>query len=81
VPLRFEGPAYRLVPKCGDASYSLSLPASVPAPIRESQQMGSLRVTVGGKEIAKVPICAAENVERIGFGGLFARLALSLFGI
>ena len=81
VPLRFEGPAYRLAPKGGDASYSLSLPSSVPAPIRKSQQMGSLRVTVGGKEIAKVPICAAENVERIGFGGLFARLALSLFGI
>jgi len=81
VPLCYEGPAFRLVPKGGEASYSLSLPSSAAAPVKKSRQLGKLSVTVGGEQIAEVPVCAAEDVPRIGFGGLFARLGLSLFGI
>jgi hypothetical protein len=53
----------------------------VAAPVREGQPLGSLRVTVGEKLLAEVPVCAAEDVPRIGFGGIFSKLALSLFGI
>ena len=80
VPLTAEGPAYRLAPKGGEPSYALTLDPSAAAPVRRGQRVGSLRVTVGGEQIAELPICAAEDVARIGFGGLFAKLALSLLG-
>ena len=81
VPLCLDGPAYRLAPKGGEAGSSLILPSSVPAPVEKGQRLGTLRVTVGGETIAEVPVCAAEDVPRIGFGGIFAKLALSLVGI
>jgi D-alanyl-D-alanine carboxypeptidase (penicillin-binding protein 5/6) len=53
----------------------------VAAPVKKGQPLGTLRVTVGETPIAEVPVCAAEDVSRIGFGGIFKKLALSLFGI
>ena len=81
VPLVYDGPLQALVPKGGEPDYALSRPGSVPAPVRRGQRLGSMRVSVGGQTVAEVPLCAAEAVPRIGFFGLFARLALSLFGI
>ena len=81
VPLTLDGPACRLAPKGAEPEYSLSLNATAPAPVRKGQPLGTLRVTVGGETLAEVPVCAAEDVGRIGFGGLFAKLALSLLGI
>ena len=69
VPLTAEGPSYRLAPKGGEPSYALTLDPSAAAPVRRGQRVGSLRVTVGGEQIAELPICAAEDVARIGFGG------------
>ena len=81
VPLALDGPGYQVAEKGGEAGYALSLPASVAAPVKAGQALGVLRVTLGGQQIAEVPVCAAEDVPRIGFGGIFAKLALSLFGI
>lgn len=80
-PLCLEGPSYRLAPKGGEPSYSLTLPSSVPAPVEKGQRLGTLQVSVGGETVAEVPVCAAEAVARIGFGGIFKKLALSLVGI
>ena len=81
VPLRLEGPAYQLAPKGGEPAYSLTLAPSAAAPVQKGQRLGLLRVTVGGEQIAEIPVCAAEAVGRIGFAGLFTKLALRLFGI
>ena len=81
VSLRFEGPASRLAPKGGEADYALTLPPSVPAPVKAGQRLGTLRVTLGGETVAEVPVCAAEDVARIGYFGLLARLAGSLVGL
>ena len=81
VPLSLDGPAYQVAEKGGEADYSLTLPSSVSAPVKKGQPLGTLRVTVGDAPIAEVPVCAAEDVPRIGFGGIFKKLALSLFGI
>ena len=81
VPLALDGPAYQVAEKGGEADYRLTLRSSVPAPVKKGQPLGTLRVTVGEKTIAEVPVCAAEDVPRIGFGGIFKKLALSLFGI
>ena len=66
--------------RCREVNIVLTLDPSAAAPVRRGQRVGSLRVTVGGEQIAELPICAAEDVARIGFGGLFAKLALSLLG-
>lgn len=81
VPLRLEGPGYEVAPKGETPGYQLTLPSSVPAPLKEGQRVGSLVVSIGGRQLAEVPVCAAEDVGRIGFGGLYAKLALSLFGV
>ena len=81
VSLRLEGVGYELAPKGEEPDYSLSLPATVAAPLKEGQRVGSLVVSVGGRQIAEVPVAVAEDVERISFGGLFSKLALSLFGV
>ncbi len=81
VPLALDGPAYQVAEKGGDVDYSLTLPSSVAAPVKKGQPLGTLRVTVEENPIAEVPVCAAEDVPRIGFGGIFKKLALSLFGI
>ncbi len=81
VELAYAGDAYQLAPKGGEPEYALSLPATVPAPLTKGQQVGTLRVTLGGETLAETPVCAAEDVPRIGFGGLYLKLALSLFGV
>ena len=81
VPLALDGPAYQVAEKGGEADYRLTLRSSVPAPVKKGQPLGTLRVTVGEKTIAEVPVCAAEDVPRIGVIGIFKKLALSLFGI
>ena len=81
VPLCFDGAAYQLAVKGGQPEYALTLPARLAAPIQAGQQIGNLRVSVGGEQIAEVPVCAAEDIPRIGFGGILAKLALSLVGI
>ena len=80
-PLCLDGPGYEVAPKGEAPGYQLTLPSSVPAPLRKGQRIGSLVVSIGGRQLAEVPVCAAEDVARIGFGGLFTRLALSLFGV
>ena len=61
VPLRLEGAAHKLAPKGGEPDYTLTLPASVPAPVTEGQPLGTLRVTLGGETIAELPVCAAAE--------------------
>ena len=81
VPLMLDGPAFQVAEKGGEANYKLKLPSSVAAPVKKGQPLGTLLVTIGDAVIAKVPVCAAEDVPRIGFGGIFKKLALSLFGV
>ena len=81
VPLMLDGPGFQVAEKGGEAGYALTLPSSAAAPIKKGQKLGTLRVTLGGEQIAEVPVCASEAVDRIGFGGILAKLSLSLFGI
>ncbi len=82
VPLYCGGEAYALVPRSGaPAEYSLELPELVAAPVREGQELGTLTVRLGGETVAEVPILAAEAVDRIGFWGIFRKLAGSLAGL
>ena len=82
VRLEYGGEPYALVQGKGQTpEYELELSGSVRAPVNQGDELGSLTVRLGGETVARVPLCAGENVERIGFFGLFARLGASLFAL
>ena len=82
VALRCGGEDWALAPKgSAPAEYSLELPELLAAPVQEGQQVGTLTVRLAGETLAELPILAAEEVPRIGFWGLFRKLAGSLVGL
>lgn len=82
VKAEYGGSAYALVRKGGGgAKYDVELPEKAAAPVKKGDRLGTLTVSLGGEKVAEVPIVAAENVERIGFFGIFRLLGLSLFGL
>ena len=81
VALRIEGDAAALVPKSAlQPVYELTLPAKVEAPVRAGERLGTLRVTLGEELLAELPVTAAEDVPRLGFGGILRLLACGLIG-
>ena len=82
VPVAVEGEATALVAKSSaQPEFSLTLPETVAAPVRAGERLGTLTVTLGGETLAELPLVAAEDVPRIGFGGIFSKLAGSLIGL
>ena len=81
--LRYGGEArFVLTPKGGESCrFTYALPEELPAPVRSGDAAGTLVVTRGGEELSRLPLVAAQDVGRIGFGGIFLKLALSLFGL
>lgn len=79
--LEYGGDEFALVGKTGaQPEFSLSVESKVRAPVLKGQRLGTLTVTLGGTTVAQVPVCAAEDVPRIGYFGIVKRLAGSLFG-
>ena len=82
VPLRCGGDAWALAPKgAAAAEYDLNLPELIPAPVTAGQQVGTLTVRLAGETVAELPILADGEVPRIGFWGIFKKLAGSLIGL
>ena len=82
VSLQLSGGDCALVPKTSaQPEYSLELPEKLSAPVQAGQVLGTLTVRLGGETVAQREICAAEDVPRVGFGGIFRMLAGSLFGL
>ena len=50
------------------------LPESMRAPIHRGQSVGEARIMAGGRQIASVPLVAANCVQKASFGRLFTRL-------
>ena len=82
VSLEYGGEAYALVEGKGQTpEYDLRLKKTVQAPVRAGEALGELTVRIRGQVVETVPILAAEDVERVGFFGLFGRLGASLFAL
>ena len=82
VPVTVGGEPYALVPKSSaQPEYGLTLPGSVSAPVREGDRLGTLHVHLGEETVAELPLLAAQDVPRLGFGGVLALLAGQLLGM
>ncbi len=57
---------------------ALVLPAQVPAPVAQGQELGCMEVTVEGKTVARVPLVADRAVERLTVGGIYKALLRQL---
>ena len=55
-------------------SMELSVVEAVTAPVVKGQRLGTLTVKSGEQILSEVPLVAAENVERLGWGQLFGRV-------
>ena len=80
--LQYMGEEYGLIAKgSGDISYSHKLPEKLKAPVKKGQILGELIVSSGDSELRRIPIGAAETIDRIGFWGIFTIFGRSLLGI
>ncbi len=61
--------------------HSVTLPESVPAPIRTGETVGKITFSGKGETIGEVPIIATETAERLGFGELWLRILRSMLTI
>ena len=78
----YAGDEFALVPKSSaKPEYTLEMSEYVRAPVKAGDVLGTLTVTLAGDTVAQLPVHAAYDVEALGFGGLFLRLAGSLLGI
>ena len=58
----------------GKIQYKMVLNESVAAPINKGDKVGEIVFTLDGKEIGRQDVCASEDVERLGFFGIWWRM-------
>ncbi len=68
-----------LVPKSGlgEVTYTVELPDTLTAPVAKGQQIGTLTVSSGGRELYSVPLVSDAEVSRAGFGATLLELLIS----
>ena len=52
----------------------LELPAVLPAPVAEGEEIGALSVRAGEREVCRIPILAGEEVPRLTLWDIFRRV-------
>lgn len=81
VKLEYGAEDRALLPKGAEPEYETEFARRIAAPVKKGDRLGTVHVTVGGERVAECPILAAEDIKRIGFFGIFGRLAGSLVGL
>ena len=81
VALEYGGEQKALLPKGAEPEYELEFTERIKAPVKKGDRLGNVNVMINGERVAQCPIVAAEDVARIGFFGIFGRLAGSLVGL
>lgn len=82
VPAVFGGAEYALTEKSGGkAEYALDMLASVPAPVKRGDRLGTLTVKNEEKVIASVPILAGADADRLGYLGMFTLIGGRMLGL
>ena len=65
--------------RAGDLQQSVALEPSVAAPVAKGDPLGTLTVTSGEDVVAELPLVAGEDVPRITYGQMLARLLRMAF--
>ena len=65
--------------QAGDLQQTVSLPESLEAPVTAGSQIGTLTVTAGEEVVAELPILAGEEIPRVTFGQMLARMLRTAF--
>nr|WP_317400316.1 D-alanyl-D-alanine carboxypeptidase family protein [uncultured Gemmiger sp.] len=80
VELEYTAPGHYLMPKdeVGELTAQITLPSAVQAPVAAGQQIGTVKISNNGIELASCPIVAAGDVAARSFGFCLGRLAQSL---
>ena len=65
--------------QAGDLRQTVSLPESLEAPVAAGSQIGTLTVTAGEEIVAELPILAGEEIPRVTFGQMLARMLRTAF--
>ncbi len=75
----YDGAEAALVPKSGlgEVTYTVELPDTLTAPVAKGQQIGTLTVSSGGRELYSVPLVSDAEVSRAGFGATLLELLIS----
>lgn len=76
VPLALDGDLTLLMNKAEAAEIELkpNLPPSVAAPVAAGDEIGSVDILLNGRNIARIPVAAADSVARQGFPDAWRRL-------
>lgn len=59
----------------------VTIPESLPAPVRAGEAVGKIVYTCKGQPIGEVAVTASETVEKLGFWGLWSRIIHRALGI
>ena len=80
VTAALERPARLLVTReeLGQVAGAITLSEEVEAPVRAATRWGTLTVSIGEETVCELPLVAQEDVERLTFGDLFARMLRQL---
>ena len=80
VTAALERPARLLVTReeLGQVAGAVTLSEEVEAPVRAGDTLGTLTVSIGEETVCELPLVAQEDVERLTFGDLFARMLRQL---
>ena len=63
-----------LISKGTQVERTVELPESVPAPVAQGQQLGTLRLSSGGQTLGEIPLVAEAEVPRLTWGEIFLGL-------
>lgn len=79
----YDGAEAALVPKSGlgEVTYKVELPDTLTAPIAKGQQIGTLTVSSGERELYSVPLVSDTEVSRAGFGSTLLELLKGYVGL
>lgn len=79
----YDGPEAALVPKSGlgEVKYTVKLPDKLTAPIAKGQQIGTLSVSSGDRELYCVALVSDTGVARADFGSTLLELLKSYVGL
>lgn len=78
----YDGPEFMLEEKgrASSLSFKRELPEEIAAPVKAGQVLGTLIVSDGDEEIARVNIVSPQSVEKLSFWNVYRRLLCGILG-